>query len=175
MAASHTVSAVRDCYSSVLHSASKLHNSLPRTEFVCWITHLSMFRLVLVTLFCHLARGAAGQFQEVHPSFCPSSQLVGATCNSSATVRTLTPTTFESQVNYLRCQSGCLMDVSPRTQNIASYNIVSLTLASWVVYTGAGCCVQLFVVANDKQVTGIMGNNSQCSIAWLVVWSILAI
>ena len=35
-----------------------------------------MLAVVLIMLFCHLVTGAAGQFQEVHLSFCPSGQLV---------------------------------------------------------------------------------------------------
>ena len=76
-----------------------------------------MFNLVLVALVCHLANGAVGQLQEIHPSFCPSSQLVGATCDSTEAVKP-SLNTFESQVDYLRCQSGCVMDVSARTHKI---------------------------------------------------------
>ena len=71
-----------------------------------------MLRLAPVMLLCLFFRGGTGQFQEVYPSFCPSSGLVGARCDLTSTVMPSQPNTLISQVNHLRCQSGCLMDVS---------------------------------------------------------------
>ena len=72
----------------------------------------NMLFLALSVLLCLLVRGGTGQFQEVQPSFCPSSQLVGAQCDDTTTDNTPVPESLESQVNVLRCQSGCLMNVS---------------------------------------------------------------
>ena len=71
-----------------------------------------MLFLALSVLVGLLVRGGTGQFQEVLPSFCSSSQLVGAQCDDTTTDNTPAPGTLESQVNVLRCQSGCLMNVS---------------------------------------------------------------
>ena len=71
-----------------------------------------MLLLALPVLLSLLIRGGTGQYQAVQPSFCPSSGLVGATCDETEPGAAPPQNTFVSQVNHLRCQAGCLMDVS---------------------------------------------------------------
>ena len=71
-----------------------------------------MLYLALSVWLCLFVRGGTGQFQEVQPFFCPSSELVGAKCDDSTTVETPEVSPFETQVNQVRCHTGCLMDVS---------------------------------------------------------------
>lgn len=71
-----------------------------------------MLRLAQVVLLCLFVRGGTGELQDVYPSFCPSTGLVGAQCDDSMAPVTPPQNTLVSQVMHLRCQSGCLMDVS---------------------------------------------------------------
>ena len=105
-----------------------------------------MLHLAITVFLSIFVRGGALQFQEVRPNFCPSSELRGVTCDVVMRVEPPPPNTLISQVNHLRCQSGCLMDVSrhrlthsfltiPRhSPNLCMYSVTSQHRFHTLVY-----------------------------------------
>ena len=71
-----------------------------------------MLHLAITVLLSIFVRGGVLQFQDVQPDFCPSSELRGVQCYAGWGGVPPPPNTLASQVNHLRCQIGCLMDVS---------------------------------------------------------------
>ena len=112
-----------------------------------------MLHLAITVLLSIFVREGALQFQEVRPDFCPSSELRGVTCDATMGVEAPSANTLiQYTVYHLRCQSGCLMDVSrhrlthsfltiPRHYpNLYIVSLVNIDPIHWYIYVYTVVC-----------------------------------
>lgn len=113
----------------------------------CMPASEDMLHLAITVLLSIFVRGGVLQFQDVQPDFCPYSELRGVRCDALTTVEPPPPNSLLSQVQHLRCQSGCLMDVSqhrlthssltiPRhSPNLYIVSLVNIDPIHWYTYS----------------------------------------